>query len=108
MSHFAEIDENGIVKRVIVADQAFIDSGAVGDSKNWVETFKDASARKNFAGIGYQYDTGRDAFTAPKPFPSFVLDERTARWEAPKEMPKDGKLYGWNEQLQDWQEKIRQ
>ena len=60
--------------------------------------------RKNFAGIGYQYDTQRDAFIPPKPFPSWVLDENKCIWNAPVAMPKDGKQYLWNEETQQWTE----
>lgn len=58
--------------------------------------------RKNFAGIGYTYDAARDAFIAPKPFPSWTLNESTCRWEAPVAYPTDGKFYVWNEDDQEW------
>ena len=60
--------------------------------------------RKNYAGIGYTYDFGRDAFIPPKPFPSWTLDSNTCLWEAPVEMPSDGKLYTWDEENQIWVE----
>ena len=60
--------------------------------------------RKNYAGIGYTYDFGRDAFIPPKPFPSWTLDSNTCLWEAPVEMPSDGKLYTWDEENQTWVE----
>lgn len=101
MSHFAEVID-GIVQRVIVAEQDFIDSGAVGDPANWVQTSYNNNIRKNFAGIGYSYDQVRDAFIAPKPFNSWVLDEQTCRWEAPVPMPSDGKFYIWNEDQLQW------
>lgn len=88
--YFAEIDKNNIVLRVIVADQAFINSGAVGSPAKWVQTaydalggvYKDAQfqARKNYAGIGYTYDKTRDAFIPPKPDDTFVLNEQTCLW----------------------------
>jgi len=96
MSHFAEISgSNNIVTRVIVADQDFIDSGAVGASSNWVQTSYNTHGgvhrlggtplRKNYAGIGYTYDRSRDAFISAEPSPSgsgtWVLNEDTCQWE---------------------------
>lgn len=114
MSHFAEIDENGIVKRVIVADQSFIDSGKVGDPKNWIQTSYNTEGgvhklggiplRKNYAGPGYFYDKVKDAFVPPKPFSSWTLDEQTCRWKSPVEYPKDDKSYKWDEQKRTWQQ----
>ncbi len=116
MSHFAQINENGIVLHVIVAEQDFIDSGAVGDSSGWIQTsyntFEGVHAlggtplRKNFAGIGFTYDVGRDAFIAPKPFPSWILDEEKCSWFAPIPYPDDGKSYLWDENLINWVEVI--
>lgn len=115
MAHFAEIDEKGIVKRVIVAEQEFIDSGLVGDPKNWIQTSYNTRKglhtkggipmRKNYAGIGYIYDKERDAFIAPKPFPSWSLDENSCDWTPPIPEPRD-KAAKWNEKTQEWVEKI--
>jgi len=58
--------------------------------------------RKNYAGIGYSYDAGRDAFIAPKPYPSWLLNEQTCQWESPTPMPTDGQRYWWNEELKAW------
>ena len=123
MSHFAKV-ENGIVTSVIVAEQEFINSGAVGDPSLWIQTSyntrggihyqpnsnlhsedQSKSLRKNYAGIGFQYDQQRDAFIPPKPveFPNFILNEETCLWEAPIPYPNDGKLYNWNEQNQTWE-----
>jgi len=102
MSHFAEIDNNNIVQRVIVAEQDFINSGAVGDSFRWVQTSYNNNFRKNYAGKGYTYDKTRDAFIAPQPFPSWLLDEDTCRWDAPTPMPDDGKMYNWDEDTTSW------
>ncbi len=104
MSHFAEIDNNNIVQRVIVAEQDFINSGAVGDSFRWVQTSYNNNFRKNYAGKGYTYDKTRDAFISPQPFPSWLLDEDTCRWEAPTPMPDDGKMYKWDEDTTSWKE----
>ncbi len=104
MSHFAEIDNNNIVQRVIVAEQDFINSGAVGDSFRWVQTSYNNNFRKNYAGVGYKYDKTRDAFISPQPYPSWLLDEDTCRWEAPTPMPDDGKMYTWDEDTTSWKE----
>ena len=117
--HFAEIDENNIVKRVIVAEQDFIDSGAVGDSSNWIQTSYNTrggvhyapnsnepddgvALRKNFAGIGYTYDSDKDAFYQPQPYPSWLLNEESYQWESPVPYPDDGGNYNWNEENQSW------
>ena len=114
MSHFAQIDENNIVTNVIVAEQDFIDSGAVGDPSKWVQTSYNTQAgahtlggtplRKNYAGIGYTYDSVRDAFIPPQPFSSWTLNETTCQYEAPVQMPTDGKIYVWNETTTSWDE----
>lgn len=97
MSHFAKI-ENGIVTEVIVAEQDFIDTL----EGQWVQTSYNGNIRKNFAGIGYTYDDVRDAFIAPKPFDSWVLNEQICQWEAPVPYPVDKKMYYWDEQSQSW------
>ena len=103
MAYFAEINEEGLVLRVIVADPGFITSGAVGDSTNWIETFKDGR-RKNFAGIGQTYDKDKDAFIPKKPFDSWNLNEENCRWEAPVLKPTDKtKLHIWDEKNQVWE-----
>jgi hypothetical protein len=112
MSHFAKV-ENGIVTQVIVAEQDFINSGYVGDPSSWVQTSYNTTAgqhpedrplRKNYAGIGYIYDSERDAFYAPQPFPSWILNEDTCIWGSPIPYPTDGKGYLWNEEKQAWDE----
>jgi hypothetical protein len=102
MSHFAEIDNNNIVQRVIVAEQDFINSGAVGDSFRWVQTSYNNNFRKNYAGKGYTYDKTRDAFISPQPYPSWLLDEDTCRWDAPIPYPDDDKMYNWDEDTTSW------
>jgi hypothetical protein len=102
MSHFAEIDNDNIVQRVIVAEQDFINSGAVGDSFRWVQTSYNNNFRKNYAGKGYTYDKTRDAFISPQPFPSWLLNEDTCQWDAPTPMPDDGKMYDWDEDTTSW------
>jgi len=121
MSHFAEA-QDGIVQNVIVAEQEFIDSGAVGDSSNWIQTSYNTrggihyapssnisdngiALRKNYAGIGYTYDSIRNAFYSPQPFPSWLLDDETCQWNAPVPMPDDGKIYNWDESTTSWIER---
>jgi hypothetical protein len=60
--------------------------------------------RKNCAGIGYYYDSIRDAFIPPKPFPSWTLNEESCLWDSPVPYPSDGKMYTWNEDILNWQE----
>jgi len=112
MSHFAKI-ENGIVTHVIVAEQDVIDSGLFGTG--WVQTSYNTHGgqhpqgrplRKNYAGVGYTYDTDRDAFIPPKPFASWSLNETTCLWDAPTPMPTDDKRYAWDEPTLSWIEVI--
>ena len=111
MSHFAKV-ENGIVTQVIVAEQDVIDSGIFGTG--WIQTSYNTFGgahknggtplRKNYAGVDYTYDSGRDAFIPPKPFNSWVLNENTCQWDAPVSYPTDGKKYDWNEDTLSWVE----
>ena len=115
MAHFAHIT-NGIVDQVIVAEQDFIDSGAVGEPSEWVQTsyntfggvHKEGGTplRKNYAGLGFTYDAVRDAFIAPSPYASWLLDDETCLWNAPVAMPDDGKVYGWDEATVAWKEVV--
>lgn len=102
MAYFAELDGNKVVKRVIVADQSFIDSGILGDPKSWVETDLEGKKKKNYAGVGMKYDKTKDAFISDQPYPSWVLNSATALYEAPVPEPKDGKVYVWDETKQKW------
>ena len=103
MSHFAEIDDNGLVKRVIVAEQDFIDSGAVGDAANWIQTSYNNNIRKQFAGIGYTYDAAKDKFISPQPYASWSLDANDD-WQAPVTYPTDtvDHVISWDEDNQQW------
>ena len=117
MAHFAEIDQFGKVKRVIVVDNKDT-ADALGVEKEhigaafceklfggtWKQTSYNGNFRKNYAGIGYDWDEARNAFVPPKPFASWVLDENTCQWKAPIPMPTDGKMYSWNESTQAWDE----
>jgi len=102
MAHFAKLDNTNTVTQVIVAEQDFINSGQVGDSFLWVQTSYNGNFRKNYAGVGYTYDTTRDAFISPKHYPSWLLDEATCQWAAPVAYPTDGKDYTWNEDTTNW------
>jgi hypothetical protein len=110
MAHFAELDENNIVIQVLVTDNDYPNEGydwlVETFGGTWVQTSYNATIRKNFAGIGFSYDETRDAFIAPKPFESWLLNEETCNWEAPKPYPTDGKLYNWDEESQEWIEYV--
>jgi hypothetical protein len=106
MAHFAEII-NGVVQRVIVAEQDFIDS----IPGQWVQTSYNTHAgqhpegrplRKNYAGIGSIYDSVRDAFYSSQPYLSWVLDEETCEWQPPVPYPTDGGRYTWSEESLSW------
>jgi len=105
MAHFAKIDNNNIVTKVIVAEKDFINSGLVGDEFLWIQTSYSGSFRKNFAGVGSTYDKTRDAFIPPKPYASWTLDETTCQWKPPSDMPDNGKTYDWDEDTTSWKEK---
>jgi len=118
MAHYAFLDENNIVCEVIVG------KNENQDGINWEEYYGnirnlvckrtsynttgnvhsagEIPFRKNYAGIGYKYDTVRDAFIAPKPFNSWLLNEDTCVWEAPMSFPADNKLYQWDEETVSW------
>lgn len=116
MAHFAEIDtdRNNLVLRVVVVDNKDT-SDAQGVEKEhigasylerllggtWKQTSYNANFRKHYAGVGFTYDAGRDAFIPPKPFPSWALDA-DCNWQAPVPMPTDGKMYGWDEDTKSW------
>jgi hypothetical protein len=104
MSHFAEI-KDGVVQRVIVAEQDFINSGVVGDSFNWVQTSYNNNYRKQYAGIGYTYDKDNDVFVSTQPYPSWVLDDNHD-WEPPIPYPADYEFakYFWDESTGTWDE----
>jgi hypothetical protein len=110
MSHFAKVID-GIVTEVLVIEQDVIDTGLFGDPALWVQTSYNTYGgqhpegrplRKNYAGIGYTYDAVRDAFIAPQPFASWLLNEDTCLWNAPVAYPDDGKSYAWDEGTLSW------
>jgi hypothetical protein len=121
MAHFAEIDENNIVTRVLVVGddqehrgQEFLaddlDLGGTWlktsyNTQGGVHTLGGTPFRKNYAGIGYSYDETLDAFIPPKPYASWLLNEETCNWNAPVEMPvEEGKFFTWDEDTTSWVE----
>ena len=112
MSHFAKVID-GIVTEVLVIEQDVIDTRMFGDPSLWVQTSYNTRGgqhpegrplRKNYAGVGYTYDSMRDAFIPPLPFPSWTLNEDTCLWDAPTPHPNDGKPYYWDEAALAWVE----
>lgn len=110
MSHWAELDDNNVVVRVIVGDNNDPngDEGYRWIVENlggrWMQTSYNGNFRVRYAGIGYTYDEQRDAFIPPKPFPSWTLDETTCDWIAPVPKPDNGAICLWNEDTQSWVE----
>jgi len=106
MAHFAELDDNNIVTRVLVTDNDAPNEGYDWLVENlggtWVKTSYNGNIRKNYAGVGFTYDAELDSFIAPKPFESWLLVEETAGWKAPIAYPADGLMYLWNETVLDW------
>lgn len=124
MGHFAKVS-NGIVTRVIVAEADFFNNFVDDSPGKWIQTSyntrggvhyqpntnepsedQSKALRKNYAGIGYTYDSTRDAFIPPQPFNSWTLNEDTCLWDSPVAYPTDGKLYKWNEEILNWEEVI--
>jgi hypothetical protein len=123
MAHFAKI-ENGLVTNVIVAEQDFIDMLLANNpTEQWVQTSYNTrggvhydpqtglpsadqtkALRKNYASIGSTYNSERDCFIPPQPFPSWLLENDTCLWYPPVPMPQDNKMYVWNEELLNWTE----
>lgn len=116
MAHFAELDNNDVVLRVVVvsnADTSTPDGTEVESigvafcqrlfGGNWKQTSYNGNFRVRYAGIGYTYNQQYDAFIPPKPFPSWILNTTTLDWEAPVPYPTDGKYYYWDEGTQSWQ-----
>lgn len=109
MAVYALIDENNIVVDIRGGDADWV----AAQPERWIETDPDTLSgqhrfggtplRKNFAQMGYIYDENLDAFIPPKTTPSWVIDEDTGQWVAPKPYPTDGKNYIWNETRQEWE-----
>jgi hypothetical protein len=122
MSHFAKV-LNGFVVQVIVADPEFFETFVDTTPGTWIQTSyntrggvhyvpntntpsedQSKAIRKNYAGVGYIYDSDKDAFIPPKQFNSWVLNKSTCLWEAPISYPDDGKFYKWDESITNWVE----
>lgn len=115
MAHFAELDSNKVVLRVIVvdnkdtADANGVEKEYIGAAfcerlfgGTWKQTSYNGKIRKNYAGIGYTYHEDIDAFVPPQPFPSWTLDAN-AQWQPPVPAPEDGNMYSWSEANQAWE-----
>ena len=120
MANYAKVI-NGDVIQVIVATQEVIDSGNFGEPSNWIQTSYNTHSnqyfdsetgeigsgtplRKNYAGVGYTYDSVRDAFIPPQPYPSWILNEDTCQWDSPVPYPADDLMYSWDEDTTSWVE----
>jgi hypothetical protein len=114
MAHFAQLENNIVTNVIVVANETIIDeNGNESEQKGidfcsnllggtWIQTSYNGKIRKNYAGIGYIYDETRDAFIAPKPYNSWLLDEETCQWKAPVDKPTDDNFYTWNEENLNW------
>ena len=117
MAHFAKIGlNNKVINVVTVNNNELLDADGVEQEvlgcqflegitgwAVWKQTSYNANFRKHFAGVGYTYDEDRDAFIAPKPFASWILNEETCNWEAPVAKPNDENKYKWSEENQQWE-----
>lgn len=117
MAHFAELDENDTVLRVIVVNNSELldENGQEQEyigidfcksllGGNWIQTSYNGSFRVRYCGIGYKYDRYHDAFIAPKPYASWLFSDNTLDWLPPIEYPSDGKAYIWDENVLNWVE----
>ena len=112
MAHYAKVS-NGIVTQVIVAEAEFFDSFVDTSPGQWIQTSYNTHGgvhlnggtplRKNYAGIGFTYDSEKDAFIPPKPFESWLLNEESCLWEAPIPRPEEGHYY-WDELTLSWKQ----
>ena len=111
MAHFAKVNQ-GIVEKVIVAEQDFVDNIVDDSPGEYIQTSYNTFGgehrlggtplRKNFASVGGNYDHVNDAFYEKQPYPSWTLNNTTFIWEPPVAMPDDGNMYEWNEETQAW------
>ena len=116
MAHFAKLDDNNVVLEVhCVHNNELLINGVEVEAKgivfltewsggytNWKQTSYNGTMRKNYAGVGYTYDSVRDAFIPPQPYASWVLDEQTCQWNPPIPYPNDGNNYVWDEDIKQW------
>ncbi len=101
MAHYAKIENNQVVN-IIVAEQEFIESGALGDPVNFIQVLDNNGVAHHHVGIGYTYNVDLAAFIAPRPFDSWTLVGTV--WTAPVDMPQDNKHYIWHEKTKSWNE----
>ena len=117
MAHFAKVVD-GTVEQVIVAEPEFFETFVDSSPGQWIQTSYNTrggvhygqdgnpdggtALRKNYAGIGFTYDAGRDAFIPPQPWASWTLNDDTCLWESPVAYPDDGQRYEWNEDITSW------
>lgn len=111
MAHYAKVN-GGIVEQVIVAEADFFNTFVDNSPGQWIQTSYNTYGgvhssggtplRKNYAGIGFTYDSTRDAFYAPKPYGSWILNDTTCLWEPPTAKPDDDGIYTWNEETTSW------
>ena len=111
MAHYAFLNKKNVVVEVIVGiDETELIEGQ--DPETWYSKFRkltckrtsyNGNIRKNYAGIGFTYDSDLDAFIPPKPYPSWILDEETCRWVSTVAYPSDGFTYSWNEEQLTWE-----
>lgn len=110
MAHFAKLNSENVVEQVVVVHNNDAPDEAAGiaflkslfGEATWAQTSYNGNIRKNYASIGYTYDSQRDAFIPPQPYPSWTLVEDTCQWTAPVAMPTDEKFYRWDETALDW------
>jgi hypothetical protein len=110
MAHYAKV-KDGVVTQVIVAEAEFFDTFVDNEPGEWIQTSyntyggqhpEDRPLRKNYAGIGFTYDSEKDAFIPPQPYASWSLNDDTCLWEAPVAYPDDGEMYDWDEETTSW------
>jgi hypothetical protein len=116
MAYFAKLDENNVVLEVLaVNNNELLQDGVESEAKgiqflvdwsggytNWKQTSYNRRIRNHYAGIGYTYNSARDAFIPPQSFPSWILNEETCLWDAPTAMPTDNQRYSWDEATTSW------
>jgi hypothetical protein len=116
MAHFAKLNENNVVVDVLVVSNEDVQNLQYPESEplgvafltslteysKWKQTSYNSNFRKNYAVINGSYDAARDAFIPVKNFPSWVLNEKTCRWDAPVRYPTDGNDYYWDESAKQW------
>ncbi len=113
MAHYAKVSD-GLVTQVIVAEAEFFDTFVDSSPGEWIQTSYNTSGgvhsdggvalRKNYAGVGFTYDSVRDAFIPPQPYNSWTLNEDTCLWDSPVPYPTDDLMYSWDEDTTSWVE----